>query len=423
MTVSYLEKSAKISAIDIVRVAFVFVVVSAIAACGGGGGGGDDEPDPVPAEFTALYDELSTNLAARERELLAVWDGTRSSVTFSTTLLTASSNLGAALFDPAAREGNRVYLGRLAEFGVGAVVLQINYPILTSDFTAAAPNYLATYAEIADEIRALGLKVIVEHNNLIPTFSALDPTTYYANLTKTRFGQESYAEVRAIVEQIQPDYLTLVSEPGTFEWFMGLQMSVTDWSAYVDGTINQLAIDVPGHTTRLGAGSGAWEDPAFVTAFAGIVGLDYIDIHSYPLTNGITDYLRRLEEWPELVRSFNPSLEVMLSEGWLYKAQASELGGPPVDPDLLVRDVYSFWEPLDAQFLEVLAITAHHSDYAVIAPFWSNYFFAYLDYDDPSLSGLTSTELYDRAFAEAFQAAQAGRTTGLAQVYKQIIAP
>ena len=408
--------------INALRASVLFLILSSI--CGCSGGGSDPNPGPVPQEFAAVYDELSSNLSKREAELRALWDGTRSPVVFATTLLTADSNAGPALLDPAVREGNRRYLKALADLGVQGVVIQINYPLLTAAFTADASQYLSAYSEIADEVRAQGLTLIVEHNCLLPGFSDLDPTGYYqaVDFTKTRYGQESYAEIRDIVQHVQPDYLSLVAEPQTFAYAMELQMSVTDWTVFVEGVVNKLAVDVPGHTTKLGAGSGVWEDPAYVTSFAAVSGLDYIDLHSYPLTNGVTDYLKNLETWPAVVRAINPSLEIISSESWLYKAQVVELGGAPVDAALLSRDVYRFWEPLDNQYLEVLAITAHKENYSVVAPFWSNYFFAYLDYNDPSLAGLDPMELYDRAYSAAYQAVLAGQTTGLGRAYGEIAA-
>lgn len=374
-----------------------------------------------PEKFAALYKELSTNLSRRENELRAGWDGVRAPVIYAATLLSANSNNGSKLLNPSFRAVNRLILKRLARLGVQGIVLQINYPLLTSNFSTDAPAYLAAFREIADEIRALGLKVIVEHNVLLPGFSSLNPRRYYLTLSKRRFGRESYAEIRAIVEQVKPDYLSLVTEPGTFEAAVQLHMSVADWEVYVKKVIARLSIDLPAYTTKLGAGSGAWEQPGFVTAFANIAGLDFIDIHSYPLTNNVTDYLKVLERWPAMVRAINPSLEIISSESWLYKARISELGRTPINPRFFARDVYSFWEPLDAQFLDVIAITAHKNNFSVIAPFWSNYFFAYLDYNDPALSGLTPSEIQRRAFLASYRAVQEGRTTKLGKHYSELI--
>ena len=160
---------------------------------------------------------------------------------------------------------------------------------------------------------------------------------------------------------------------------------------------------------------------SFVNAFAAINGLDYIDIHSYPLTNGITNYLKNLSTWSDMVRSINHSLEIISSESWLYKAQTSELGGAPTNSIFFARDVYSFWEPLDAQFIDVLTLTAYVNNFSVISPFWSNYFLAYLDYNDPSLAGLTPEEILNSAFSVASNAAQIGKTSSLGNHYKEVI--
>ncbi len=401
-----------------------FTGIAFIGACGRSGGDGPAPPvpsSPAPAEFSALYGELSMNLSERESEMRADWDGDRAPVIFAAALLSASSNNGSKLLDPSFRQGNRLILRRLAELGVQGIVIQINYPILTSSFTPDAPAYLTAFGEIADEIRSLGLVVIVEHNVLLPGYSSLDPRLYYSTLSKRRFGRENYTEVRAIVERVQPDYLSLVTEPGTFESVLQLQMSVADWRTYVDGVVDQLSVDVPLRTTKLGAGSGTWETPDLVRSFASIDGLDFIDLHSYPLTNDFADYLEMLDTWPAMVRTINPSLEVISSEAWLYKARASELGGAPTNAAFFARDAYSFWGPLDSQFLDVLAMSAHKNGYAVIAPFWSNYFFAYLDYSDPSLSRLGPAEILDRAFSAFSQAVQDGQTTETGDHYNALI--
>jgi hypothetical protein len=39
-------------------------------------------------------------------------------------------------------------------------------------------------------------------------------------------------------------------------------------------------------------------------------------------------------------------------------------------------------------FVAILVRTAHYKDYELITPFWSRYFFAYLDHDDPTLTAL-----------------------------------
>ena len=73
-------------------------------------------------------------------------------------------------------------------------------------------------------------------------------------------------------------------------------------------------------------------------------------------------------------------------------------------------------EPLDQKFHEGLAKLAHLKDFDFIAPFWSRYYFAYLNYGDPALVGLSSFELLDQANQAASEALQNGdfSQTGLA---------
>ena len=235
----------------------VYIVILFLISCNKESTTATDDETPYPQEYAELYEELSGNLSTREAELRDIWNGSPTQVIFSATLLSASSNNGSKLFDATFREGDRLILNSLAALGVKGIVIQINYPILTQDFTPDAANYLSAFSEIADEIRALGLKVIVEHNVLLPGYSSLDPASYYSSLTKTSFGQQSYLEVLSIVQEINPDYLSLVTEPGTYESVLNLQMSLNDWSVYVESIVNRLSVDVPGYTTKLGAGSSA----------------------------------------------------------------------------------------------------------------------------------------------------------------------
>lgn len=379
----------------------------------------------VPAAYQAVYQELEDKLAEYRDRVNTEWDGTTHPVKFATALLPADSHTGRALLSPENQMAVLIYLDKLKALGVQAVVVQINYPLLTVSFVPNAPDYAAYYAQLATEVRSRGLKFVVEHNLLLPGFSGLDPTDYYAGLRADplpveRFGRERYDEVQAILEQIRPDYLSLVTEPGTYAAVTGLVMDAAMWKTHIEGMLTQLAVDVPIHNTLLGAGSGTWDPPTFVSAFASIPGLHYIDLHLYPLSNGHTDYLSRLLDWSGLVRSIDSSKKMVITEAWPYKASAAELGGAPIDAELLARDVWSFWQPLDELLLDALTRTAHYQRYDLIAPFWSRYFFAYLDYNDPSLAGLGALALMTRADQTAFSAMLAGRSSGTGIAFQRL---
>ena len=54
------------------------------------------------------------------------------------------------------------------------------------------------------------------------------------------------------------------------------------------------------------------------------------------------------------------------------------------DPDIVARGVYGFWAPLDARYLRTIARAARVKDIEFMAPLWSSFFFAYLDFYDPA---------------------------------------
>ena len=74
-------------------------------------------------------------------------------------------------------------------------------------------------------------------------------------------------------------------------------------------------------------------------------------------------------------------MKVGVDECWLYKETDSELSTSTTDLSVQERNVYSFWAPLDAMFLETMTKTAYWKDFEFLSPFWSLYYFAYLDYD------------------------------------------
>ena len=222
------------------------------------------------------------------------------------------------------------------------------------------------------------------------------------------------------MEQVQPEYLSLVTEPETTGTAIGLFLSPATWRTYVEGVVDQLEIDLPGHAVRLGAGSGTWEADDYVTGFAQVPALDYVDLHVYPLASPTGSFVDRLLDWPDLVRGIDPDKGLVMSEGWLYKAAVAELRGSPIDPDVLARDVWSFWGPLDEMFPDAMARTAHHKGYELITPYWSRYFFAYLDHGDPALAGPDAMELMRQASIAAYGAILAGETTGTGRAFRTL---
>jgi hypothetical protein len=166
----------------------------------------------------------------------------------------------------------------------------------------------------------------------------------------------------------------------------------------------------------VGAGIGTWMDPFadHLDLLTRIPGLDFVDLHVYPTSR---DYLDRLLYAADFAESRGK--RVAISEAWLLKLRESELARAPlIMRDVVSRDVFDFWAPLDQRFLRLLAETAERKRVAFISPFWTNYFRAYLDYDqavflDPRTLTLAST-------TAAMQALMAGRLTGTGLTYQRL---
>jgi hypothetical protein len=370
-------------------------------------------PAAVPREYRAVYAELSSRLNDFERRL---GNPSARKIVLATNLLTANSHAGPALLRPDWWDYNLLYLDRLQALGINGVTVTISYPLLTPAFDDPAP-YLRFYRGLATEIRRRGMTLLVEHNVLLPGYTLVAVRPYYAQVDFKRFTQERYAEVLRIIQQVRPDYLSLVLEPQTHGIALSKRLAIKDWTRYVDNIVTDLAKDAPQRTTLIGAGCGSWEDPAYIYRFARIKGLDYIDIHLYPLSNGYTDYLQRALDWADEVRRLDPGKRLLISEAWLFKAAAEELGGNPTDARMFARDVYSFWEPLDTQYMRVLGKLARAKGFELISPFWSRYFFSYLPHGDPVQQTMAPHALMKQANQAAFAALLANRTTATGRAY------
>ena len=373
-------------------------------------------PATVPQEYRALYAELASRLDRFESRL---GNPEPRKILLATNLLTANSHAGPALLRPDWQRYNLLYLDRLQALGLNAVSVTISYPLLTPTFDDPAP-YLRFYETLATEVRRRGMKLLVEHNVLLPGYTLVPVRPYYAQVDFKRFTHERYAEVLHIVQHVRPDYLSLVLEPQTHGIALGKRLGINDWARYVRNIVANLSKDVPQRNTLLGAGCGSWEDPAYISRFARIKGLDYIDLHLYPLSNDYTDYLQRALDWADEVKRLDARKRLVISEAWLFKAAAGELGGDPADARMFARDVYSFWEPLDAQYMRMLGKLARAKGFELISPFWSRYFFSYLSYGNPAQQALAPHALMKQANQAAFAALLTNRTTETGRAYGSI---
>ena len=85
-----------------------------------------------------------------------------------------------------------------------------------------------------------------------------------------------------------------------------------------------------------------------------------------------------------------------IGESWQYKVSSTE--DAAIEADFVQgfsRNVYSFWQPLDQHWLEIFNKVAHYKGLSFWTPYWSTYFFVYLDYDDPDVTALREAKDYN----------------------------
>lgn len=305
----------------------------------------------------------------------ARWTGERHDVIFSAELLAANGNQGETLLRQRQRQAVTVYLDRLVFAGARGVKLAVKYPLLVPGFPRWA-DYLEFFKWVGQEARRRNLKVLAQTTATFrdPTFSQVPIASYYAGLTWERYRREKRQQIELVVREIRPDYLTIENEPRTQEANTGLRFTP---DAMAD-LIQHVATGLDKQGVLLGAGAGTWDDLAYLQGLVRISGLDYLDLHIYPINRDfLVDRAFRLGDL-----AHRAGKRLIIGEAWLYKARDGDFGGAPVAAAaaIFARDVFSFWEPLDVAFIEMMGRLSHQLRSDFTSFFWSRYFYGYAEY-------------------------------------------
>jgi hypothetical protein len=277
------------------------------------------------------------------------------------------------------------------------VTVQISDPLFAPDFPRSA-EYVQFYKTVAAEVRSRGLLLLVETG---PVFAGTDYSSVQVGgrwPSNEAYFRDRSAQIARIAAEIGPDYLSMGNEPQTEQMLTGLRFTLDEYLDFL-----QRAAAAPRGTTKLGAGTGTWEDPAWSRRIIAEVPLDFLDLHLYPLSNGRTDYVQRLVDLVRAARA--ASKEVLIGESWLYKLSDAEVQQSHAIATLFARDYYDFWAPLDARFIDVIGRLAAGEGVTYISFFWSKYLFAYLPYtpDAPSRPAQELMRASNQAALEAMR--------------------
>lgn len=119
----------------------------------------------------------------------------------------------------------------------------------------------------------------------------------------------------------------------------------------------------------------------YVRELASKTNLDSIYIHVYPITG---NYLQNIFAISAIAKQYGK--RILLDEAWLYKVDKPSANGVAASPDIFRRDAFSFWAPLDQKFLAAIVKSAQIANIDYVSPFWTEFFFGYVDYSSTTAS-------------------------------------
>ena len=382
----------------------------ALALCGCLSAGRRAGGPPAPREFSGLYSELDSRLAAAERTAASLPGPEGPCPVSAPALFIASSYFASSAPGTKGWENILAMMSAFRRLGAGAVSVMISFPDLTPQARDPEP-VLRFYEAVSAEAHKRGLKLLVEHFVYPP--SAPTPSGRLAASLKTlpdpraAYLAMKRREAELIISRVKPDYFSVITEPSTYERFLGFAVTPEDYAAWLSGLLASPAAAARG-AMKIGAGAGVWEDRRYAAAFARVKGLDYIDLHFYPLRLGSEDYVSGLLDIISGVRAADPRKGIVISETWLYKHGAGEPGGV-FSAKAYGRNGYAFWAPLDERFLALMERLGRKEGIELIAPYFPQFFFYSVPYEEgkaPQWPASMGAE-WEQA------AARAGSTTAL----------
>jgi hypothetical protein len=403
----------------------------------------------IPAEFADLYPLMQTDITNFEATVDAGWNGVRTNCQFASVLLPATDGGEGAAVTNTSYFKNAVlpFLNGLTNVGITEVKFSIDFPTLYQPYYNSTnglndpggyTNMLDFFTNVVAECRTRGLKIIIPTQNVFPVEQPAI-SNYYSSLTFADYTNGRSAQIQSIARVLKPDYLLVQSEPitevdnlapGNPALSADLDDPVTDTNMLM-GFLNDLQ-RAGLRTTNLivGAGMGTWQ-PQFDTYLTNFVNLplDILDVHVYPINNttnlGVNqNFLTRILTMADAAHSHG--IKVGMGECWLQKERDSELSS---NLSILLyqgRDAYSFWAPLDEEFLLCMVKVGHWKQFEFIDPFWTDFYFSYLDFtnEQSKITGLpdegTTVLVADEDLA-VYAALAAGNVTNTGVAYAEYI--
>jgi hypothetical protein len=348
----------------------------------------------VPEQFRPLYHALDELLSENSRLYPLQQKALKP-------LISPNLCLAASVFSPSLSDTQRwqdllATLDAYKAMGMNAVLVQIVAPDLALGDTDALLNF---YRRLAAEIRHRHMTLYIEHfvNNPFKPNGPQPASSFrkYENTPELKDDPEGRAaflkileqEVTPIYREIKPDYLSILTEPEVaIHQGLHLTFSTNELANWVGEVSTRLKASGSSPATLLGAGGVTVEPQDFFLQIAKQPSLDYLDMHLYIVKMKGEDQITKLTALIHKVREARPDMKVTLGEAWLFK-QTKE--GPKATlPEIFSRDNFSFWSPLDVEFLKLLIGMAQKEKIPVVVPYFSQYLFTYYNFGDSESANL-----------------------------------
>jgi hypothetical protein len=371
---------------------------------------------PVPAQYQGLVTTLQGQLSSFATQ---VGPSSRGSHTvMAANLIAADGNVGQGLLTPSLLTTASTMLHRLKQMGLHGIMLEVGFPLLLPSFPNS-PGYTSFYQHVAQMIHSDGMTLSVEVNPVFtsPQISSLHPD--YRGLTVDSYAAEQRQEAQAIVDTMHPDYLTILDEPDTFGANLSLPLNNP---TTVERLVNLELTGLNRGSTRVGAGTGTWSPPAYDQALLSQTSIDYLSVHVYPLAQLDVQNLNT-----DLGAADQAHKPAVMDEVGLYKNLISgnfdatgtihgNATGAANEQKLLA---FSFFEPFDRQFLTVITRYARNHSVALVAPFETPTFFAYVDWT-PALEAAPNLQFRSVLNQAVLAAMSAGTLSSVGRTYSHL---
>ncbi|MGP0031732.1 MAG: hypothetical protein ACLPVF_14640 [Acidimicrobiales bacterium] len=370
---------------------------------------------PIPAPFQSTYDTLQGQLT----KLASLAPGTRSSQ--ETTVL--SSGLESAngnAMHPGVLSGpdladSTLIVQRMKAMGLTGVTIEVSFPLLVSNFPDSG-EYTTFYRDIAGVVHREHMTLTVEQNPLFENISSIPVASYYAGLTFQSYAAADHQMAQTIIDVMHPRYLSILTEPDTYTAL--LHQPGIDLSVAANGVqfVNTVMRGLAQHGTLVGGGTGSWTDASYDRALLAGTPIDFLDLHVYPI--GPEDLHNMQAQVAEAKAARRP---MIMSECWLYTLTTGDSPdfGVTAAPDEQAVMTYSFWEPLDQQFLASMVRYTRAHGFLVVSPTSVLNLFAYQPYT--AALGAESSQQVRSSFYQTVTAALAAQTLSpLGRAYERL---